>query len=119
MEQRPLYTFVNRTKSATLATKGRLADTWFARMRGLLGTNKIEQGEGLFLMPCNSIHMFWMKYAIDAIFVDRHGKVVAVVSNIKPWQMSAVYWQAKNCLELPPGTICDTGTDVGDQLEWQ
>jgi uncharacterized membrane protein (UPF0127 family) len=119
VEQRPLYTFVNQTKSTTLATKGRLADNWYTRLRGLLGRNKIEQGEGLFLMPCNSIHMFWMRFAIDAIFVDQHGKVVGVVSNIKPWQVSPVYWRAKNCLELPPGTISDTGTAVGDQLEWR
>ncbi len=87
-------------------------------MRGLLGTTQIEQGEGLFLMPCNSIHMFGMKYAIDAVFVDRQGKVVGLVHNIKPGQCSSVFWGAKNCLELPPGTIGDTNTETGDQLEW-
>jgi uncharacterized membrane protein (UPF0127 family) len=108
--------FVNATKSTTLACDGRLATGFFARLRGLLFTNELKKGDGLFLSPCNSIHMLGMLYAIDAVFVDKNNKVVALVKGIKPWRISAMYLNAESCLELPPGTIDDTGTAVGDQI---
>jgi len=112
-----VYQFVNTTRSSVLATTARVADTSLTRLRGLLFTKEIQRGEGLFLTPCNSIHMFGMTYAIDAVFVDKNCRVVAALKAIRPWRMSPVYWRAAACLELPPGTINDTGTEPGDQLE--
>lgn len=88
-----------------------------ARTVGLLRTSEFRQGEGLWIERAPSIHMFFMRYAIDAIFVDEHRRVVKLVENLKPWRV--VWWArgARDCIELPVGTIARTGTQVGDQLE--
>ena len=86
------------------------------RFRGLLGTATLAAGEGLYLDPCNGIHMFWMSYAIDALFLDRDLVVVACVDTIKPWAVSKVYKQAHTCLELPAGTLAAGGAIVGDKI---
>ena len=109
--------FVNATKLTTLAEEGRFAFNFFARLKGLLFTTELKHGDGLFLSPCNSIHMFFMLYAIDAVFVDKANKVVALVKGIKPWCVSAMYFDAHACLELPVGTIDSTNTEVGDLIE--
>lgn len=73
-------------------------------------------GEGLLIAPCNSIHMFGMKYAIDCIFLDANNKVVGLVENIAPGKMSRVFGPAKQCLELPAGAIASSSTQMGDLL---
>jgi uncharacterized membrane protein (UPF0127 family) len=110
------YTFTNASKGTELARTGRIANNPFTRAKGLLGTRSISPGEGLLITQCKSIHMFWMLYAIDVIFVDQHNVVVGLVRNIKPWRMSAIYWQAESCLELPPGVIDTSKTELGDKL---
>ena len=109
--------FFNITRQAALAGQARMATSFLDRSRGLLFARPIVSGEGLFLMPCNSIHMFGMTYAIDAIFLDDAYKVVALVENIKPMHISMIYFKATSCLELPVGTIINTKTAVGDQVE--
>jgi hypothetical protein len=108
--------YINESRSQTLASDVRLADTWLGRLQGLLFRKQIGPGEGLFLAPCNSIHMFGMIYPIDAIFVDRKNVVVGLVRGIKPWRMSSCFFKAESCLELPAGTVNATGTALGDQL---
>jgi len=108
--------FVNQTRGTTLATDARVADGYFGRLRGLLYSKQITAGEGLLLKPCNSIHMFGMTYAIDALFLDDDFKVVGIVGDIQPMQVSKLFKQATACLELPSGTISSTGTELGDQL---
>jgi len=111
--------FVNSTRKTVLAERALSAKTVFTRFKGLLGTSELAAGGGLLIDPCNGIHMFWMKYAIDAIFVDRDYKVVGLVPNIKPWAASKVYGNARACLELPVGTIKQSATQVGDVLNFE
>lgn len=108
--------FKNQTRGTTLATDARVADSFASRLRGLLYSKQIVPGQGLLLKPCNSIHMIGMTYAIDAIFLDDDYKVVGLVDDIQPMQVSKMFKQATACLELPSGTISSTGTQVGDQL---
>lgn len=111
--------FVNSTRKTVLAERALSARTVIARFKGLLGTRELVEGCGLLLDPCTGIHMFWMTYAIDAIFVDRDYKVVGLVQNIKPWAVSKVYRKARACLELPTGTIELSSTQVGDVLNFE
>jgi uncharacterized membrane protein (UPF0127 family) len=104
---------LNRTRSVELAARARVANQFHTRLRGLLYSPQIQKGEGLLIKPCNSIHMFGMKYGIDAIFIDRD-KILGLVHNIQPMQVSKVFPTGCDCLELPAGTISDTGTEVGD-----
>ncbi len=83
---------------------------------GLLGTRSLESGEGLWIERSPSIHMFFMRFAIDAVFIAADGRVTKVVPNLRPWRV--VWWArgARDCLELPVGAASAAGIQVGDQL---
>lgn len=83
---------------------------------GLLGTSRLDPGDGLFIERSPSIHMFFMRYAIDALFVSKAGRVTKIAANLKPWRV--VWWApgARDCLELPVGVVTASGTRVGDEL---
>ena len=110
---------VNVTHQRTVATSAKAARTLLSRLRGLLWGPPLAEGEGLYLVPCQSIHMIGMTFPIDAIFVDRQGIVVGLVKEIKPLRISGYFWKALGCLELPAGTITTTGTACGDHLEFE
>lgn len=102
-----------------LAERARIASNFVDRLIGLLKTPVLEKGEGLFIVPCNQIHMLGMKYAIDVVFVDKQGKVVGLTERIAPGQFSKAFFAAHACLELPAGLIAETGTEEGDMIETQ
>lgn len=93
-----------------------MADTPFKRMKGLLGRSYFNQKEALIIKPCNSIHTFFMRFAIDVIFADKQNRVVKTISNLKPWRLSGMYLSASFCIELPAGTIASSSTREGDSL---
>ncbi|MCW2926202.1 MAG: putative secreted protein [Thermoleophilia bacterium] len=92
------------------------ADTMWSRMRGLLGRGALAPSEGLWISPCSSIHMFFMRFSIDAVFIDQHLQVVRVVEDLKPWRMSRGGKFAHSVLELPPGKAAFFNIRVGDKL---
>lgn len=119
-----------RTRSAghnaVLASKLGTADTLVTRTKGLLGRSSLPAGEGLWIKRCNSIHTFFMRFAIDAVFVDSDLKVVSMYQDLKPWRITWLHFSASSVFELPAGTL--TGTidggsaidlKVGDQLSIQ
>lgn len=93
------------------------ADTLFSRMRGLLGRGGLAPSEGLWISPCTSIHMFFMRFPIDAIFIDEHLQVVRVHEDLKPWRMARGGKHAHSVLELPPGKAAFFNIRVGDKLQ--
>ncbi len=111
-----VFVFNNDTKETLLAENARIAATMLSRMVGLLNRSNLASGEGLFLDKCNSIHMIGMKFAIDALFLDKKGIVVGMLENFPPGKISKVFFQAKSCLELPAGTIAITRTALGDKV---
>lgn len=80
-----------------------VADSMLARMKGLLGKRGLADDEGLWISPCNSIHMFFMRFAIDAVFVDRQLRVVRIVENLRPWRMARGGSRAHSVFELRAG----------------
>ncbi len=100
-----------------LASEAKIADNFVTRLVGLLRTPELSEGQGLYITACSQIHMFGMKYAIDAVFLDKENRVVGLCDSIKPGQISALYSKAHACLELPSGIIRNTATSVGDQIE--
>ena len=107
----------NLTKNIVLSLQAELADTFFSRMRGLLGRRNFSEGQALVITHCNSIHMFFMKFPIDAVFLDSADRVVGVVKNIQPFQLSPVFWTANRVVELPTGILSSTDTSLGDMME--
>lgn len=92
-----------------------LADTALMRMKGLLGRRDLPSGEGILLKPASSVHMAFMRFAIDAVFLDRELRVVKVAAGLKPWRMAGSRG-AKAVLEIPAGEAARRGLSVGDRL---
>ena len=104
------------TRGTSVAEHVRVASSSLDRSVGLLRTPEVRAGEGLWIERSPSIHMFFMPYAIDAVFVSKQGRVTKVVPNLKPWRI--VWWArgARDCLELRAGAAVESGTQVGDEL---
>ena len=81
-----------------------------------MGRRELPAGQGLCIRPCSSIHMFFMRFPIDAVFVDGDGMVLRIYAAIRPWRMTGIVRKAKACLELPAGTCAEKGVAVGDVL---
>lgn len=92
-----------------------LAETMFARLRGLLGRRGLAEGEGMLLRPASSIHTAFMRFAIDAVFVDRENRVVKVAAEIRPWRAAACRG-ARAVLELAAGEAERRGIRPGVSL---
>ena len=110
-------TAINVTRGVRLTECGRIADTFSTRLVGLLRDRQIEYGDGLWIMRCNSIHSFAMRFVFDAIFLDNGLKVVRLYPEMKPWRISKIVFSAHSVLELPAGLISQTATGLGDQFE--
>ena len=92
-----------------------VADSPASRMRGLLGRSELRPGEGLLLRPASSIHTCFMRFPIDAVFLDRDWRVVGISDDIQPWR-AASSRGAKAVLELPAGESDRRGLELGDLL---
>lgn len=88
-----------------LGTQVGIADTFWRRLRGLLGRPPLQAGEGLLLRPCRAVHMHGMKYPLDVIFLDRSGAVVAIYEHLAPGAKTRWHRPAYEALELPAGTL--------------
>jgi uncharacterized membrane protein (UPF0127 family) len=108
----------NQTRNTTLATSADVADTSEKRRTGLLKRVKLDPGEGLWISPCESVHTFFMRFAIDLVYLDRKRLVRKVRHAVPPWRLSACF-TAHSVLELPAGTIAETGTQPGDQVTFE
>lgn len=108
----------NQTKKTVLVDQGKLADTFFTRLKGLLGSSPLEKGEGLLLKGEKSIHTLFMSFPIDVVYIDRSWQVIKIDQNMLPWRLGRYVTQAASILELPVGVIQETGTAVGDQLNF-
>lgn len=107
---------VNSNNNMMLADKVIPAKTFFTRLKGLMFKQCLNDGEGLLLEPCNSIHSLFMRFSIDAVFISRENRVIHIIEDMKPWRCSAIIGKAAAVLELPAGTIAKTGIRKGDIL---
>ncbi|MEH7346313.1 DUF192 domain-containing protein [Bacillus sp. JJ1532] len=105
-----------KSKMITLQMNIKLANNFWKRLKGLLFYKKPITEEGLLITPCNSVHMFFMRFPIDVVFLDRKNQVVKVVSELKPWRMIPPVHSAHSTLELPVGTIANSNICVGDSI---
>lgn len=106
---------VNATRGHALCV-GQLADNPLLRMRGLLGRSGLPAGEGILLTPAPSIHTAFMRFPIDALFLDRELRVIKIVEKLGPWRMASKA-RARSVLELAAGESARCGVKVGDVLE--
>ncbi|MDR3750941.1 MAG: DUF192 domain-containing protein [Terracidiphilus sp.] len=107
----------NLTRHSLLATQLEVADSAPKRSKGLLGRERLAPGEGLWIVPCEAVHTFAMKFPIDLVYLDRNHRVRKIKNAVPPWRMSACL-SAHSILELPAGVIRGTQTQRGDMLEF-
>ena len=91
------------------------ARTFGARLRGLLGRSRLAPHTALLLEPCPQVHTWFMRFAIDVVFLDKHNRVVAVAEHLVPWRVSKLYPTARRTLELPADTL-QGHVHAGDEL---
>jgi uncharacterized membrane protein (UPF0127 family) len=108
----------NETKGEVLATHAAVADTSETRRTGLLKHSSLEPGDGLWITPCEGVHCFFMKFAIDVLFLNRDKTVRKIKHSMKPWRISFCL-PAHSALELPAGTAARTNTQPGDRLAFE
>jgi uncharacterized protein len=92
-----------------------VADSVLTRMKGLLGRSSLSPGEGLLIRSASSIHMFFMRFPIDAVFFDRTFRVIAIVESLRPWRVAGRRG-ARAVLELPAGETARRGLRPGERL---
>ena len=78
---------------------------------------KLDDGSGLVIDPCSSIHTMWMRFPIDVLYVNNDDTIARADRAMKPWRFGPLFVRGKYVIELPPGTIEATGTERGDRVE--
>ena len=107
---------LNITKNSQIADRAIKANGFLARMVGLLGRGELASEEALIIDHCQSIHMLFMRFPIDVIFVGRDNRVVGLSQNIKPFQLSKIFFKSSYAVECPVGVIATSKTTLGDEI---
>ncbi len=113
-----LYRVMTRDQRI-LGERIRVASGFGSRLRGLLGTRDLPAGHGLWIVPCQSVHMFFMCIPLDVVFLDENGTVVVCYRNLRPWRVTRLVDGAVGALELPAGTLDAFDVQKGDVLQFE
>lgn len=96
--------------------KIKIADSFFSRLAGLMFQKKLPQATGLLLAPCNSVHMCFMTFPIDVVYLDKEFKIIKVVKNLRPWIGLSMCSRAWATLELASGEADRCRLEAGKKL---
>lgn len=113
--KRSFYAF-NVARQSFINLGVAVADTPFARLRGLIGKMQIRSDEAIWVVPSRGIHTFGLMFPIDVIYLDAKLRVIAILEDLGPLRIAPIRWHCASVLELPSRSICSSGTQVGDQL---
>ena len=108
----------NVTRRNELADRAEVADHGPRRRKGLLGRNGLAAGEALWIVPCEAIHTFGMRFPIDLVYLDRQRRIVKVKSCVRPGRLSACL-SAHSVIELPAGAVSASNATPGDTLVFE
>jgi uncharacterized membrane protein (UPF0127 family) len=108
---------VHERTGKLLAEELEVERSLIGRTVGLMFRKKLEAGQGMWINPCNGIHMMFMNFAIDAVFLDNQERVRKVYPKVPAWWGVVWFvWGAHSVLELPPGSTANLGLERGDQI---
>ncbi|MGD0120163.1 MAG: DUF192 domain-containing protein [Candidatus Binatus sp.] len=115
---------VNQSRSTVLCERLESAGGIGGKGRGLLGRDSLEPGTGMLFengrfTPFMWMHMFFMRFAIDIVFIGRGNTVININRRLQPWRLSSVVFGARRALELPAGAADASSTQVGDQIRFE
>jgi uncharacterized membrane protein (UPF0127 family) len=108
---------INITRNTQIATNVEVAESGASRSRGLLGRHGLAPGEGLWIVPCEAVHTFGMKFAIDLVYLDRQYRIRKIRRNVHPWRLSACL-VAHSVIELAAGAVGENDAQPGDIVEF-
>jgi uncharacterized membrane protein (UPF0127 family) len=109
----------NDNRETVLGEAIEVADTAVRKVKGLLGRECLEDGQGLLFKQCSSLHTFFMRFPIDIVFVDKNHRVLKLAANVKPFKLVAAPLRAHYAIELPADVIARSRTRVGDVLSFE
>lgn len=113
---------INRTRGTTICQCIEDAGGLNGKSHGLLGRTHLEPGHGMIFVrgrfePFMWMHMFFMRFPIDIVFLDRQGRVLHICHQLRPWRLSPIVWRARKALEIPAGAAAASSTQPGDSVE--
>jgi uncharacterized membrane protein (UPF0127 family) len=107
---------LNETKGTVVAEQVQVADTFWSRLVGLMGRRSLPEGQGMWISRSNSIHTAFMRFRMDAVFLDREMRVVKVAPRMGIFRVAAAFRGGYSVVELPAGAAAKAKVEVGDQL---
>lgn len=108
---------VHEKTGKVLAEELEVERSFIGRTAGLMFRRRLDAGHGMWIVPCNGIHMMFMNFAIDAVFLDRKERVKKVYRKLPAWYgVVWLVWGAESVLELPPGSTAEIDLRPGDQI---
>lgn len=108
---------VNANTQKMLAREAIVADSFFLRLKGLLGRDEFLLGEGLLIKPCSMVHCLGMKINIDVLFISQSNEIIHIIERMTPGRISPWVRHASVVLELPEGQVARTDTKVGQKIK--
>lgn len=108
---------INKSKNNILVENLFLADSFWSRMKGLMGKKDLAENDGLLLVPCNSVHSMFMRFPIDLLFLDQNFTVIRIIERFKPWKATPIFRDCCQVVELKAGVALKKGVSIEDKLE--
>src|SRR5712691_3486932 len=106
----------NKTRESFLSMGVKVADTFLASLKGLLGKRKLKNDEGIWVIPSQGIHTIGVLFPIDVIYLDADRKVIHLVEHLSPFRIGPIKTSCESVLEMPTRTIYSSHTQMGDRL---
>ena len=108
-----------QVEGSNITLTARLATNFWQRFRGLMLSRPLPPATGLLITPCNSIHMCFMRFAIDAVYLDKQGRILKITRHLRPWLGLSACWHAHSVLEMTAGQADALGLRVGQKFTIQ
>lgn len=108
---------INKSKKNIIVENLFLADSFWSRMKGLMGKKDLPEDEGLLLVPCNSVHSMFMRFPIDLLFLNRELRVIKIIDRFKPWKATPIIRDCYQVVELKAGVASIKGVTIKDELD--
>lgn len=107
---------INVTTGREVASSVELADSFVSRLVGLLGRDRLPEGQALWIKRCDSVHTWFMRFSIDVVFVDSSMTATKVCRGLKPWRLTMPAFRPRSAFEMPAGTLDRSPVSRGDRL---
>lgn len=106
-----------QVEGADITLTVHLATTFWQRFRGLMLRRPLPPATALLIAPCNSIHMCFMRFAIDAVYLDKQGRILKITRHLRPWLGLSACWRAHSVLEMTAGQADALGLQIGQVFQ--